>query len=269
MGMQARRRREFHEAGLLAGSGAPALVAQARYAWLPPRSTTAGAKPRSSRSSGPRAPTGVEVGARPASVGETASWPGWSHGGRGAGTLAELLRPVGADDEHELGLRRRGRGPLPRRRSGRDAAPLAAAATEPRSGTGYGWNQAQRAHLAALNEVTAAGAGRASARTRSPGWYAERCGSRCADRGGPGTPVTPSSGAAASWSRGVGLSIEYRHRKWADDLRARYAIVLVGSADAADLVGEDFATLAAASDCHWATVREPCGYLYRMILNAC
>lgn len=66
---------------------------------------------------------------------------------------------------------------------------------------------------------------------------------------------------------GVGLSIEDCYRKWADDL-ARYATALVGSADAADLVGEAFATLVALGDAHWATVREPRGYLYRMILNA-
>ena len=70
--------------------------------------------------------------------------------------LRDVLPRLGADDEHELGLalvevadRYLGAG------RGEDAALLAAAATALQSGTGYGWNRAQRAHLAALTEATA------------------------------------------------------------------------------------------------------------------
>ncbi len=150
-------RRELHEAGLLAGTGAPALVAQARYA---------------------RAATEVDDGRRDAEVveelravrvdlrrvGDTTCLGGCNRLLAGLADtedealalLRDVLPRLGADDEHELGLalvevadRYLDAGRV------EDAALLAAAATELRSGTGYGWNRAQRAHLAALTEATA------------------------------------------------------------------------------------------------------------------
>lgn len=62
------------------------------------------------------------------------------------------------------------------------------------------------------------------------------------------------------------LTLEDSYRKWSDDL-SRYATALVGPGDAGDLVAEAFSTLLARGEVHWATIREPRAYLYRMVLN--
>jgi DNA-directed RNA polymerase specialized sigma24 family protein len=69
------------------------------------------------------------------------------------------------------------------------------------------------------------------------------------------------------WGVGSELTIEEAYRKWADDL-VRYATVLAGPSDAADIVAEAFATILARGPQAWGAVREPRPYLFRAVLNA-
>jgi RNA polymerase sigma factor (sigma-70 family) len=68
---------------------------------------------------------------------------------------------------------------------------------------------------------------------------------------------------------GVGseLTVEDAYRKWADDL-VRYATVLAGRSDAADVVGDAFASVLARGEPWWTTVRDPRAYLFRAVLNS-
>ena len=63
----------------------------------------------------------------------------------------------------------------------------------------------------------------------------------------------------------VGLSISEAFEKWAEDL-ARYATVLVGADDAADVVSQAFVDVIASG--RWDRVSNPRGYLFRVTLNA-
>ena len=62
------------------------------------------------------------------------------------------------------------------------------------------------------------------------------------------------------------LTIEDAYREWADDL-VRYATVLVGPSDAADLVADAFASVLARGHDSWVVVLEPRRYLFRSVLN--
>ena len=65
---------------------------------------------------------------------------------------------------------------------------------------------------------------------------------------------------------GSELTVEDAYRKWADDL-VRYATVLAGPSDAADVVGDAFASVLARGEQWWSMVREPRAYLFRAVLN--
>ena len=65
---------------------------------------------------------------------------------------------------------------------------------------------------------------------------------------------------------GVAMTIEEAYFKWADDL-TRYAAMLVGTHDAADVVADAFVGLLRRDASVWGSAREPRAYLFGVVLN--
>ena len=65
---------------------------------------------------------------------------------------------------------------------------------------------------------------------------------------------------------GVVMTIEEAYLKRADDL-TRYAAMLVGTHEAADVVADAFVSLRRRGGSGWGSAREPRAYLFGVVLN--